>query len=216
MKLNSRDLFHTIKNDFQGLNLIGYKDFEKYHVNLFEDSIGPLKRSTPFFREVTERGYLFDIGHGAGFPLLPLAAKLPQISCFGVERLRKKSQACNAIAQKFSLKNVESFSLNVNELIFDLPSVLTFKAVGSIPQCLQHISYSGPISVYFYKGPNWKKELEGTELKGWKLFHFSNFILSEGQKRCFLGFFPVKQSNVPRGTHKKLVSEFLGERGIFG
>jgi len=49
---------------------------------------------------------ILDIGTGGGFPLLPLAICLPELSFTGMDSTRKKIDAIKRIAEKLELKNV--------------------------------------------------------------------------------------------------------------
>ena len=49
---------------------------------------------------------ILDIGTGGGFPLLPLAICLPEISFTGLDATQKKIDAIKRIAEKLELKNV--------------------------------------------------------------------------------------------------------------
>jgi 16S rRNA (guanine527-N7)-methyltransferase len=103
---------------------------------------------------------LADLGSGAGFPGLVLAAMLPQVAVTLHEATAKKCAFLQAVAERMALQvTIE------NARMEDLPSqafdVITARACAPLPRLLEYAhSFVGPNSVcLFLKGQNVGSEL---------------------------------------------------------
>lgn len=187
---------------YAGLNLTRILDAEDFRIKQYEDSLLPLKQSAKFQQLIAKYDVIVDIGFGGGFPLLPLASELKDKRFTGFEARGKKSKAVNDIAERMGLTHVKTHHHRVEEVLFDRPCLITFKAVGRIAEFLSLIETTmTDICVVFYKGP----ELLADELKGlpahWSIEAQEQYLL-EGTEGRTLVFAKVK--NVPRGTNKTL------------
>jgi 16S rRNA (guanine527-N7)-methyltransferase len=203
---------HVLKTKLAGLNLTNILDQDEFYHKQILDSINPYLQSELFKAEVQKRGVVVDVGFGGGFPILPLAKLLPNVKFVGVESKRKKVDAVRLIAEELGLTNVKLVHSRLEDFLFDRPSTVTFKAVGTVIDYLPIIQRTtSDMSVFFYKGPNFM-ELEEVSLqklaKEW-IFRENQEIEVPGTQQRFLVSFSAQ--NVPRGTSKTLVrlSDFL-------
>jgi 16S rRNA (guanine527-N7)-methyltransferase len=196
----------VLKTKLAGLNLTNILDQDEFYHKQILDSINPYLQSELFKSEVQKRGVVVDVGFGGGFPILPLAKLLPEITFVGVESKRKKVDAVKLIAEELGLNNVKLVHSRLEDFLFDRPATVTFKAVGTVQDYLPLIQRThGNMAVFFYKGPSFM-ELEGASLpklqKNWKFLE-NQLIDVPGTQQRFLVSFAAQ--NVPRGTAKTLV-----------
>ncbi len=203
---------HLLKTKYEGLNLTNILDQDEFYNKQIIDSIQPYLES-PIFKEwVQKTKVVVDVGFGGGFPILPLAKLLPEVKFIGIESRRKKVDAVQDIANELKLNNVQLVHSRLEDVFFDKPCTITFKAVGTMINYLPIIhSYHKDFAVFFYKGPGFK-DLEGQDWlkleKDWKIIEDREVNVPGTQLRLLYGVEPV---NVPRGTSKSLVkiSQFL-------
>lgn len=185
---------------YAGLNLTRILDEEDFRIKQYEDSLLPLKHSELFRSLVEGHDVIVDIGFGGGFPILPLASEISGKKFTGFEARGKKSKAVNDIAERMGLAHVKTHHARVEDVDFNRPCLVTFKAVGRIGEFLSMMTTTHKdITVVFYKGP----ELLPDELKQmpahWEIFAQEKYMLEGTEGRTIL-FAKIK--NVPRGTNK--------------
>lgn len=210
MREFSQKYLNLLTNEFKGINLTRIESPDEFYNKQILDSIMPLEKSKTFAKEVAKTGILIDIGFGGGFPVLPLAKVLPNIKFFGFDARAKKVDVVSQIAAHLGLSNVKLQHLRVEEILFNKPVVITFKAVGKISDFLPLIKTTEKILVCFYKGPN-VYELEDIEAieKNWEVVEEISYDIEGTDGRTFLCF---RNKNVLRGTiNSKLIkfSELL-------
>ena len=207
MKDFAKSYFDLLVGEYSGINLTRINTFEEFYNKQILDSVEPLVQSSTFKKDIEDAGLLIDIGFGGGFPLLPLAYKLPHIKFLGVETRQKKAKVVSEIAQKLGLKNVSFLHARIENVLIDKPAVCTLKAVGKVGDFLEKINSINPSPVYFYKGPNYF-ELEESQIKQvgkfWNVKEEVEILIPGTEKRYIVGFEPKK---VPCGTNniKQLV-----------
>lgn len=200
-----------LKTQFDGLNLTNILDPDEFYHKQILDSILPYQESKLFQDDVKKTGVVVDVGFGGGFPILPLAKLLPDVTFIGVESRRKKAEAVTIIAKELGLDNVKLVHSRLEDFLIDRPATITFKAVGTIGDFLPIISSKFIVKTFFYKGPSFL-ELEGEQIKEmkktWRLLENQEIKVPGTQQRFLVSFSSV---NVPRGTAKTLVklSDFL-------
>lgn len=209
----SMKYLHLLKTKYSGLNLTRILDEQEFYEKQVLDSILPYEQCTLFKESLDRSGILVDIGFGGGFPLLPLAHHCPTIKARGFESRGKKAEAVQDIAEELGLTNVITYHERVHDICFDLPCVITFKAVGTIMDFLPAITPgTKDIIVFFYKGPSYMEKehpfFEKTLSKNWELRINQLLSIPGTEERRLVGFSP---RNVPRGTVKELASlaEFI-------
>lgn len=204
----SKKYLDFLTGPLAGINLTRITDEEEFYFKQIFDSIVPLEHCPRFKKTLDERKLLVDVGFGGGFPILPLAYSVPRGTFIGFEARGKKAQAVTKIAEHLGIGNARLYHQRVEEVDFNRPSIVTFKAVGKISEMLELIHPSAPTTVYFYKGPNWQ-ELEdlGPIEPLWELVEQIEVEIPNTEGRVLLGF---EWKKVPCGT-KKLVklSNFL-------
>lgn len=108
MALLGEFLYET--NEQVNLTAIPPAKFWSLHV---ADSLSPVR----YFPELFQRGTaLLDLGCGAGFPSLVLAAACPEISLTSVDSTLKKIRFVQAAADKLALANLQAVHGRGNEL----------------------------------------------------------------------------------------------------
>jgi 16S rRNA (guanine527-N7)-methyltransferase len=186
---------------FRGLNLTRVLDPREFEIKQYRDSLLPLEQSEVFRSSLEQDQLLVDIGFGGGFPILPLASKLPQALFIGLEARAKKVTAVMEIARKLDLLNVRCFHHRLETVRFDRHASVTLKAVGKIPDFLEmfHVEQSVRVRVFFYKGPNVEEleNLKSIDDRQWKKVCHEKLELAGLEARYLIGYESI---NVPRGT----------------
>ena len=185
----SNKYLEIINTKFKGLNLTKILDPEDFYYKQVLDSVIPVEKSEVFAKALEYSKILVDIGFGGGFPILPLAYKYPQYKFIGFDSTNKKVKAVEEISKMFHMEHVKVYHRRLEEILFDREVVLTFKAVGKISDMLPLISYSSPITVFFYKGPQLdQKENFDSILNEWDLIEEKVIEIPHTNGRLILGF----------------------------
>ena len=126
--------------------------------------------------EIAEKPWrVADVGCGAGFPALVLAAAFPQLEVTAIDSTHKKVAFVAEAAQQLALKNLSAVAGRAVELSrrpefrdrFDLVTARAVAAVGKLfPECRRMIAPGG--RMVFYKTPQQAAELD--ELTGCRGF----------------------------------------------
>jgi len=203
---------HLLKTRFAGLNLTRILDDQEFYQKQVLDSILPYEQSAEFRSAVDTLGRVVDVGFGGGFPLLPLAYHCPKIHFLGLEARGKKVEAVRVIAEELKIPNVRVEHYRVHDIEFDIPVVVTFKAVGTVSDFLSGVIATHPdVRVFFYKGPSFaEKELpvfEQSLSRLWRLVSNIKLDVPGTEERRLVCFAP---KSVPRGTSNLVkVSQFF-------
>lgn len=114
---------------------------------------------------------LCDVGCGAGFPCLPLAAAFPELQITAVDSTRKKIDFVNRAAEAMGLDNIEALHARANELgheedysrHFDL---VTARAVADSVKLIREVSglLRKDACLYVYRTPD-QRDREKPELQ---------------------------------------------------
>jgi 16S rRNA (guanine527-N7)-methyltransferase len=88
------------------------------------------------------RGAVLDVGSGAGFPGIPLAAALPDLSFTLLERMSRRATFLKTCAILLGLRRVTVEQHDLSELSgsFD---VVTFRALAPLPRIMEDLGASG-------------------------------------------------------------------------
>jgi 16S rRNA (guanine527-N7)-methyltransferase len=204
----AKKYLELLNGPLKGLNLTSIKDENEFFQKQVLDSVAPLDHSQFFSKALLKSSVLVDVGFGGGFPLLPLALRFPQIKCVGIEARAKKAEAVKFIAHECGINNVCTWHLRLEEILFDVPCALTFKAVGSIEDLLKKINAQVNVHAFFYKGPH-LDELEGPETSKhpYKVSERIKYDLEGTDGRTFVTIHFVPRGTRPtqRGGDKALV-----------
>lgn len=199
MKSFAEKYLEVLNGELKGLNLTRITSPEDFYIKQIIDSIEPLNQCPDFKRSLESKQPLVDVGFGGGFPLLPLAKLYPNKIFIGLEARKKKVEAVKLISQKLNITNVKIYHQRLEEVEFDIPAVLTFKAVSDISILLPMICGHEQQRAYFYKGPKCEeKENIKAKILNWKKFSDHEYRLNTTNERRLLGF---KGVTVPRGTN---------------
>lgn len=184
----SKQYLSLLQGKFEGLNLTAILGEEDFYNKQILDSVLPLEKSPQFSKAIDDSGVLLDVGFGGGFPLLPLAHRLPHIKFIGVEARKKKVDAVEFICRELSLDNVKVQHLRVEDLLIDCPATVTFKAVGSVQEGLSLITSTAPTKAFFYKGPTYKESEGGGSIPSpWRELETVEYKLPSGDERLIVG-----------------------------
>jgi 16S rRNA (guanine527-N7)-methyltransferase len=113
---------------------------------------------------------LADLGSGAGFPGLVLAALLPQLAVTLFEAKAKKCAFLTAAAERMGLPNLMVENARMEDVVPRWADVVTARACAPLPVLLGYAqNFVGPDSVcLFLKGQNVGSELTEAH-KSWKM-----------------------------------------------
>lgn len=186
-----------VKGELASLNLTRILDEEEFHQKQYLDSLLPFNKIKKFKELIDEHEVVVDLGCGGGFPLLPLAFNYPDNIFIGIDARAKKMNAVNLIAERIGLDNVRANHARFEKLNFDIPVMITVKAVGKIKEILRSLTLSEESYALFYKGPSVRDQEDVPEhTGGWRLVQEEKIVFGEYTRTYFLYRF------VPRGTSK--------------
>jgi len=195
----SKQYLSFLKNEFSGLNLTSFNTEKEIQNKLYEDSIYPPKVSKVFFEMINMQGLIVDIGFGGGFPILPLAQMFPEKNFVGIESKNKKLLAVKFIASKMDIKNITLIHSRYENIVFDIPTLITFKAVGDIEELLKNLKTTSCVRVFFYKGQK-DKNYNFNKISKWREIEYLETVDANNETRVLIG---VENKNVPCGTFLK-------------
>ncbi len=198
----SRKYFDLLTTEYAGINLTRIVDYDDFVLKQIDDSLAPLDQSDVFVKELDSTGVMIDIGFGGGFPILPMAHRLSDKKFIGVETRKKKVIVVTEIGKKLGLDNFKLVHSRIENIIFDMPTTCTLKAVGKVHDFLEKINSLCEITVFFYKGPGfYELERDQIELakKNWDIIEEKELSVEGTEKRLLIGF---RSKNVPCGTTK--------------
>jgi|SRR3989344_8568243 len=186
------------------LNLSAFRTDEHSWVGNILDSLAILNGSGDLFIGAKK---MLDLGTGGGFPLLPLAVSLPDLSCTGMDATQKKIDAVERITRSLEIKNVRLICGRAEELGHDPGlresfGLVTSRAVAEIPVLLEYMApfaKKGGI-LAMWKSVKIADELASSvkaqELLGTSYFKTYTYDLGLGWgERCILFF--RKTRNLP-------------------
>lgn len=192
-----------------GINLTRILNPEEFYQKQFLDSLIPAIDIELFNNSIYSLKTVVDIGFGGGFPIIPLAKNYQSISFLGIEARSKKVNAVRTIVQDLNLGNIKLHHERVENIFFDIPVVITFKAVGRIEKFLRSLTLVPGCKIFFYKGLNVFDEERELEFKGFNCFCKQKVSIPgvDNITRYLIGY----ESIVPRGTtkNKKNISKLL-------
>lgn len=120
---------------------------------------------------LTGKFNLCDVGCGAGFPSLPIAAAFPDIQITAVDSTRKKIDFVNRAAEAMKLENLEALHARANELAFSEDygqhfDLVTARAVADSMKLIREVSglLRKEAFLYVYRTPD-QRDREKPELQ---------------------------------------------------
>jgi 16S rRNA (guanine527-N7)-methyltransferase len=119
--------------------LVKYADREELIVKHLLDSLSA-------WREVQDAagaaGTVLDVGSGAGFPGIPLAAALPDLSFTLLERMSRRATFLKTCAILLGLRRVTVEQRDLSKLSGNF-DVVTFRALAPLPRIVEDLGASG-------------------------------------------------------------------------
>lgn len=205
----SKKYFEFLVGEYKGINLTRIVGYDDFFTKQILDSIEPYEQSRVFSKSILEAQLHIDIGFGGGFPILPLANILPQTNFIGIETRGKKVKVVSEIAEKLGLNNVKLIHERIENVLIDVHSTISLKAVGKVNDFLSKINATESVTVFFYKGPNFyeieRDQIESAKEK-WSIVEEKEIELDGVEKRYLIGF---KNKEVLRGTENKKVKNLV-------
>ncbi len=149
----------------RSINLTAIEDEEEFMVKHFFDSL--MCASSGEFREADN---IVDIGTGAGFPGIPLAALFPEKNFVLIDSLRKRIDVIREAASGAGIKNAVFIHGRAEELArkkdmregFELCVSRAVAPMNILAEyCLPFVKVGGAFIAY--KGPSWEGEMAEAE-----------------------------------------------------
>ena len=144
------------------LNLISRND-EKF---LFEKHIYDSLGIKLFFAKYgIKRAEMLDIGCGGGFPCVPVAIEYPQLNVTGVDSIRKKIKAVEAIKEALKIDNLTVICGRVENIKGREFDIITSRAVADLEKLCEYALPLLKSGGYFvaYKSRKVLEELENAQ-----------------------------------------------------
>ena len=167
-------LFDLLREANAHTNLTRIATKSEFEIKHVADSLAIVK----ILPEIAEKPWrVADVGCGAGFPSLVLAAAFPQLEVTAIDSTHKKVAFVAEAAQKLGLANLTAVAGRAVELShrpefherFDLVTARAVAAVAKLfPECRRMIATRG--RMVFYKTPQQAAELD--ELPGGRCFEW--------------------------------------------
>ena len=153
------DLWEIYHNWNQKINVISRKDIDALYLHHVLHSLSLIKYMT-----FPTGSTVLDIGTGGGFPGIPMAILLPEVSFSLIDGTLKKTKVVSAIIQELKLDNVQvrhqraestkgCFDFIVCRAVAQTQKILQW----SLPRMHQHSTHSTQILIL--KGGNLEEEL---------------------------------------------------------
>lgn len=178
--LKRLDIFTDILHEWNGThNLTGAKSIEAIQDNII-DSLYPLTF-------IARPQSLLDVGTGAGFPGLVLAAAWPEIPVVLAEPLGKRAAFLKFAAMEMELSNVTVAKMRVESLNHEPFGLITSRAVTDTKLLLDLTAAvaNAATQYLFYKGSRAADELAALERQ-------PNYDIVQWNKRNFVW---IKKNN---------------------
>ena len=206
--------WQLVKETSRRFNLTAVLDDEEAAEKHYRDCLA----ARDFLRELPERTLTLDLGSGAGFPGLVLAAVFPQRRFCLLDATAKKCDFLREAAQRMGLTQVEVLCGRAEELgrgerreSFDLVTARAVAALRELAElALPFLKPGGKLLAL--KGAGYASEVEAaahalSELGG-SVLEPREYSLSGGERRCLLPVekrlpTPAKYPRRPGMPHKR-------------
>jgi 16S rRNA (guanine527-N7)-methyltransferase len=173
-------IYESLLKDWQSrMNLISRNTLDDAWSRHFIDSLQLLPFIPDSVRQIT------DIGSGAGFPGLVIAAARPMIHVKLVESTGKKCAFLSAVAENLGLKNVSIMNERVEAVVSreSPPDMVTARALASLNELLTMIhpwtKKNRGLMALFPKGQKAGEEIDAAKASGWRFDLSSTPSLTE-------------------------------------
>lgn len=125
--------------------------------------------------------FIVDTGTGGGLPGLPLSIVSPEKGFILNDIVTKKVMAIKQMAKTLGLSNVSAVDFSIANATIDTPFLLITKHAFKINDLLRMVSNLPWTEIIFYKGMDFKEELEGINTP----LSITAHKLYEGSKESF-------------------------------
>ena len=175
------------------INLISRRDITHLESRHFAGCLAPLS-----FLKLKPGAQIMDVGTGGGLPGLVLAICYPHAQFLLMDSTTKKIRVIADIAERLHLQNVRVLAKRVEEVdgTFDF---ITGRSVTALPQFIQWVkknvkrghSHSIPNGVLYWKGDDFKKELQG--IRPQKIYPLERYLPDPFFKTKFILHFSAEE-----------------------
>jgi len=144
------------------------------------------------------RARVVDVGSGAGFPGLPLAAARPDLRLTPVEPRRKRAEFLEGVVREIGLSNVGTPLRSVRELPAGSADAATARAVGDVERLVRDAEWLTPAGLFLA----WTTEPETVEKRLGNAFRLERRLPVPGTRRKVIALLrraPGSTWNVPTG-----------------
>lgn len=157
-KKQFEQLFEVYQDWNQKINVLSRKDFENFYLHHVLHSLAIFRYSP--FKKGTK---IMDLGAGGGFPSVPLAIIMPDVTFLAVDSIQKKLKVIDAVAEALELKNIKTHWGRAEEVKYEFDFVIS-RAVAPLSDLIRWSRHKiHPIS--FNKLNNGLITLKGGDLK---------------------------------------------------
>ena len=115
----------------QKINVLSRKDFDNFYLHHVLHSLAIYKYLP--FKSGTK---IMDLGAGGGFPSIPLAIMMPNVTFLAVDSIQKKLKVIDAVIETLELKNVKTQWGRAEEVKFEFDFVIS-RAVAPLPDLIR-------------------------------------------------------------------------------
>ncbi|MBN8520488.1 MAG: 16S rRNA (guanine(527)-N(7))-methyltransferase RsmG [Alphaproteobacteria bacterium] len=172
--------YQDLLTDWQNrVNLVSKNTIPEAWSRHFVDSLQLLPLIPPSIHHIV------DIGSGAGFPGLVMAACRPETRMMLVESTGKKCQFLSDVAQELGLSNVQIMNERVEAVVSreTAPDLVSARALAPLHELLTMIhpwlKKNADLQCLFPKGAKAEDEIAEAKLRGWRFHIKSNPSITE-------------------------------------
>lgn len=115
------------------INLVANSTLDDTQTRHFDDSLQILP-----YLDAAAPGTVYDLGSGAGFPGLVIAAARPDIDCHLIEASQKKCNFLSAVVRELQIQNATIHQARIEDMAKDLPppDMITARALADLETIL--------------------------------------------------------------------------------
>lgn len=144
----------TLRTWSAAINLVAPEDLDHLWDRHFSDSLQLVRLTGP--------GHIVDLGSGAGFPGLVLAAAVPTMNTTLIESDTRKATFLRTAAREMGLANVTVLARRIEEVPPQKAGQVCSRALAQLPQLLglvhRHLRPGG--TALLMKGARWRTEVD--------------------------------------------------------
>jgi 16S rRNA (guanine527-N7)-methyltransferase len=147
--INKAILYHDLILEWSDkINLVSRSDLDNLLERHILDSLTPIK-------EIPQKGYLVDIGSGAGFPAIPLALIRPELKIVMIESRKKKAVFLEEVISRLDIQKASIWNGRLEEFspvkLFDIATIRAVAITEKIKNHLGKITKKTGKVIYYNK-----------------------------------------------------------------